>query len=204
MPNKPLHLRKRKPKFAKMMQSALAVRRPLTPERKVFTTTISQSLSAAGIIASLCNVAQGSDIMNRIGRHIQPLYIDYVITVFQSSSVDDVLMISFFLDNAAQSTTPVFSDVFDISVLNAGTSLPNIAKTGSRYHPLLIRDMPSNQSGEGAFTIRGRVRVPRIDMEYYASTTAYPYNKGLFFACGSAFSANISLNGMFQMVFEDA
>lgn len=175
-------------------------------EHKVQTVSNNSVAAAGGQIASLCNVPQGTDINDRIGRHIRPLYVDYVVTVYPSATppVYDSLMVSLWLDLAAQSSTPSFTDVFDITTSNAGTALANVTKTGSRFRCLMIRDMACNSGGDGCHTIRGRVKLSPFDMEFYASTTAYPYNKGIFTAIGSAVSADIGFNSLWQFVFEDA
>jgi hypothetical protein len=173
-------------------------------ERKVLTTNVNSAESAAGIIASLCNIPQGVDINDRISRHVRPLYVDWCVCISQNAATNESVMISIWLDKASQSTTPVFSDVFDISIVNAGDALPNVTQTGSRYQCLFIKDIRTNNNGETDSVHRGRLRLPSFDMEFKGATTAYPYNKAIFFATGSSSSANPTIASTFQFVYEDA
>jgi hypothetical protein len=179
-------------------------------ERKVFSASAAAAtVSSGGASGSLCNIPQGSDIANRIGRHIRALYLDICFNTYYNGGVNtagDTVALFIYIDTSASAGTPLSTDMVDTAVTGFGVGLLNASKYSKRFVPLAIVDMPVGPGGPDSVTFRKRIQIPAkySVFEYLASTTAYPITNALVMAWGDQNSNTaISYNWNAQLFFED-
>jgi hypothetical protein len=154
-------------------------------------------------------VAQGSDINNRIGRHIRALHVDLVFSVGFIGGANlngDSLGLFVFLDKSASVGLPSASDVLDLSVAQCGCALINAPKFGQRFQLLYTKDLAVGPGGPDQVTIRVRIPIPArySVLEYAASTTAYPVTNAIGMLFGDL-NSNVDIDYQFavQLFYED-
>jgi len=177
-------------------------------ELKVFTITSASLVSVTGTVNSLSNVLQGTDVNNRVGRHIYAKYLDIVWSLqLAGSPSPESVNVSLFVDSSSSGGLPAFSQVFDTGSSNAGCSLQAVATNVNRFHRLYTVDLPLSLSGPASLTGRARIRIPAkyADFEFISSATAYPITNALFLTFGSLVSStSTNLSYSCQLCFEDS
>lgn len=155
-----------------------------------------------GSTVPLTSIAQGTDILNRVGRHVRLLYIDYAVQC-QVNATNDSIMWSIVLDKQPNNTAAAFPDIYASTVANAAQSLQNTLQYRKRFDILLLKQCDLSTGGPSVHNIRGRLPVNR-DVEYISSATGVPSTNALIFAFGSNVLAGFpTMNYSLKMVFID-
>jgi len=177
-------------------------------ERKVYTQAFSQNPTNTGNVVSLCNVLQGTDIQNRIGRHIRAMKVNYVVNstaVTATAGYSDTVSTYFFLDTACPGTVPAVADVLDTTI-GVAAALQVLSKNEKRFKLLRVVDHPLSASGPATMQVRGSFQIPTAHQifEYVGAGTSYPSTNGIFMLVGSIASSTGNYSEILaQLVFED-
>jgi len=175
-------------------------------ERKVYTQAYSQNPTTTGQTVSVCSVLQGTDIQNRIGRHIRALYMDIVVNqACLSTTLYDQLSVAVVLDTAASAGLPPFTTVMDTTICGP-IALQNVIVSGKRFRVLKWIDATVGGGGPQSQTDRFRIQIPSSHsiFEFAGAATSYPITNAVFLCISSGLSSTLDYTEILvQTVFED-
>ena len=189
------------------------------PELKEFSTTFSSSIPAAGgTVLCLNQVPQGTDIGNRIGRHLSPQNCDFNFLVLPGTGAAagpafmDAMYIALVWDRQPDGLLALYNNVFDTSSATPALAFKDTAAYRERF-TIIWEERVSVQQQTGTLVPNFSPNYGRKfcdlskrfkDTEYYGAVTSIPSTGGLLLCyasysnTGAASSASLSANIKFQ------
>lgn len=170
------------------------------------TTSNGLSFGPLSAIAVLSNIAQGTDITNRVGRFVKFLYLDYVV-IAQSNVTSltgpDAAHISFVIDKQGNNNPPSVGDVKVIPASNGSLAMMNTAQYRNRFIEVCRLNFTFSQEGDTIRQANGRIPLGFIS-EYAGSGTGYPSTNALLIWYANAnVNPTTTFTSNFKLVFED-
>lgn len=176
-------------------------------ELKEFSTTSNGlSFTPLAAVAPLMNIAQGTDINNRVGRWIRLAYLDYVI-IAQSNVTSitgpDACHISIVLDKQSNGGTPSVGDVKIIPGSNGSLAMMNTSQYRNRFRELMRVNFMFSPEGDTVKQATGRVPLGMLS-EFIGSATASPgTNNIVIWYANANVNPTTTFTSNFKLVFED-
>lgn len=162
------------------------VLRIVNPELKEAASITSGVPAAGGSVACINQIAQGTDIINRVGRHIHAVSFKYNYQFYPPTGGANSDYISFWIvwDKQPNNAVPAFATVMDLSGAPS-LNLAHINTLLNRERFVLLRQhtcflASGTQSQSEAITGKGYIRLDKLGVvEFNGSATGVP-NTGAF------------------------
>lgn len=199
---------------------AMRVRRKLSTfmlsrEPKYIETAINvTSLTSAGQVFALSDIAQGDNYLNRNGNLVQSKYLQYSYACNQAGGTLPIIFkMALVLDRQPNGTAPTFAQIFDTSVAPLVFTMKNIAAFQERFK-ILKEDVGSCTSQYGGdaqqSVFRGYIDLTKLKAEdqlvrWGGTIATSPNTNGLYLAIVSnTVTANeATFRGCFRYVFNE-